>query len=75
MVCAELRQVWKALASELVLKKVWLCVGEHETVGDETKGRLLEDQVCQLEVLIEMEVQVFPRRPDNFYQIVLCQSL
>jgi hypothetical protein len=52
--------VWKALASEPVLRKVWLCVGEHETVGDETKGQLLEDQVCQLVVLIEVEAQVFP---------------
>jgi hypothetical protein len=59
-VCAELRQVWKALASEPVLRRVWLCVGEHETVGDETKGRLLEDRVCQVVVLIEVEVQVFP---------------
>jgi hypothetical protein len=73
-VCAESRRVWKALASELVLMKVWLCVGEHETVGDETKARLLEDQVCQL-VPIEVEVQVFPQQPDNFYQTVLCQSL
>lgn len=51
--------MWKALASELVLRKVLLCVGERETVGDETKDQLLEDQVCQLMVLIEV-VQVFP---------------
>jgi hypothetical protein len=52
--------VWKALASEPVSRKVWLCIGEYETVGDETKGRLLEDQVCQVVVLIEVEAQVFP---------------
>lgn len=52
--------MWKALASEPVLRKVWLCVEEHGTVGDETKGRLLEDQVCQVVVLIEVEAQVFP---------------
>jgi hypothetical protein len=59
-VYAEPHQVWEVLVSVSESRKVWLVVEEYENVGDETRGLLLAYQGCQVVVLTEVVVRVFP---------------